>query len=605
MKKHVFVFVFIFLSFSSLLWAQKNEKQDTFFLNKKKGLLGRIGKSISRNPAPAAVRIINPFEPFSGEIIREIEIIPLGFDRDINDSTIIKKSFFTDVANALHKETKHKIISQYLLFKTGDRVLPFLMADNEKYLRDQEFLKDARIIIKAIPGYNNSVKVYVITKDVFSLGGNVKMSSKTKGLVELKEQNLAGSGNYMDISAFFEKERDPSLGFGSNLTFRNFKGTFLNWTTGFKTYNNSFSSSKAEENSFYIILEKPLVSRYTRWTGGAEFDFNITSNGYHGDSVYHSDFAYSRQIVDVWGGYNIGAGIKKESDNVNRLRHFIGERIFYTKFYDVPGKYQNNYNFNYADINGLLFSYTLYKQNFFRTNFIYGFGRNEDVPEGISATVVGGYTNKSGKKRAYYGLGFEGTGLSPRGFFTNYVLRSGAFVNNKKLEDIDVLARINHFTRLRELSAYWKNRNFIDLSFTRQINYRLNEPLYLRSEFGLPYFRDDSTTYAETRTTLKVESVFFNMHKFLGFRFAPFVFGGVSFLNPLQESFKKTHAYSAMGAGVRSRNENLIFGSMELRGYYFPRTVGTMRNFRVDFTTNLRFKYNSQFIRKPDFIFAN
>ena len=40
------------------------------------------------------------------------------------------------------------------------------------------------------------------------------------------------------------------------------------------------------------------------------------------------------------------------------------------------------YNYSYADINGVLFSYNLYKQNYYRTNYLYAFGRNEDVPTG-------------------------------------------------------------------------------------------------------------------------------------------------------------------------------------------------------------------------------
>ncbi|HRB23684.1 MAG TPA: hypothetical protein PLZ18_07925, partial [Ferruginibacter sp.] len=68
-----------------------------------------------------------------------------------------------------------------------------------------------------------------------------------------------------------------------------------------------------------------------------------------------------------------------------------------------------HYNSSYADRNGALLSYTLYKQDFVRTSFIYGFGRYEDVPEGLSATITGGYTNVEGTKRPYYGLSFEGT----------------------------------------------------------------------------------------------------------------------------------------------------------------------------------------------------
>jgi hypothetical protein len=110
---------------------------------------------------------------------------------------------------------------------------------------------------------------------------------------------------------------------------------------------------------------------------------------------------------------------------------------------------------------------------------------------------------------------------------------------------------------------------------------------------------------AEERTTLKLESVFFNTNKLLGFRFAPFVFTDFSFLRPLGASFSKTTGYSALGGGVRTRNENLVFGTLELRGYYFPRVEPGFDNWKVEFSTNIRFKYNSNFIRRPDFVIFN
>jgi len=60
-----------------------------------------------------------------------------------------------------------------------------------------------------------------------------------------------------------------------------------------------------------------------------------------------------------------------------------------------------------------------------------------------------------------------------------------------------------------------------------------------------------------------------------------------------------------LGGGVKSRNENLVFGTMELRMFYFPRVIAGMNRFRIDFSTDLRFRFVSQFIRRPDFMSVN
>ena len=79
----------------------------------------------------------------------------------------------------------------------------------------------------------------------------------------------------------------------------------------------------------------------------------------------------------------------------------------------------------------------------------------------------------------------------------------------------------------------------------------------------------------------------------------------VGLVQPDHVGFKESVWYSAIGAGVRTRNENLVFGTIELRGFYFPRTTLHMSSFKVEINTNIRFKYNSTFIRRPDFVLTN
>jgi hypothetical protein len=592
------------LLFAGSLLAQTPESSDSFFLAKKKGLLGRIGRSISRDGQTLdPIKNVDPFKDYKGKIIRSIEISPLGFNRNLNDTAEVRNSFPIRMANAFHKNSTQRLIKNYLFFKEGDRLLPLLFSDNERFLREQAFLQDALIIVFNANNSKDSVDVMVLTRDVFSLGGSGSLSSLDRARVEVKDENVSGSGNRLSVSALYDKKRNPKFGLGAEFIKRNIGRSFIDATVGFKTFNNALVNNRFEENRYYLLMEKPLVSRYSEWTGALELSYNENRNVYL-DTMYTSIYAYAYSRADLWLGYNFGAKSRKFKDSENRLRHFVAMRSFYNNFYKVPVKFQTEYNFNYADINGVLFSYSLYKQNFYRTNFIYGFGRNEDVPEGINATVTAGYTNKQGDRRAYYGFDFDATHYSDRGYFTSYTLRAGGFSRKDRMEDVDVLAGISHFTRLREINKKWRNRNFISLYYTKQMNTLLNAPLLIQSEYGLPYFRNDSI-FAATRATVKVETVFYNLKKVAGFRFAPFIFADFSFLKPVNESMKKTNGYSAIGGGVRTRNENLIFGTIELRGYFFPRTQNDMRNWKVEVSTNIKFKYNSSFIRRPDFVVAN
>lgn len=594
------------LLFSSLVSAQDPvSRGDSFFISNKKGILGRITRSISVNGEyQVPMLTVNPFKKYHGKIIRTISVVPVGFNSNLNETESSKNNLPIKIANSLHLNTVPRVISKNLFFKEGQKLYALLVADNERFLREQPFLRDA--IIQVMPAVNSSdsVDVVVLTRDVFSIGGKIDISSAKRASVELKEENLAGSGDKFSIFNLYDGERKPVYGYGAEFIKRNIKGSFINWENGFKTFKETFNSRKDEELNIYSRLEKPMASRYTATTGALEFSYNKTNNGYVSDSLYQNDIKYQFINADFWTGYNFGHNSGKQKDSENRLRHFVAVRGFFNLFYKVPDKYRNLYNYNYADINGFLVSYSLYRQNFYRTNFIFGFGRNEDVPEGINASVIGGFINKQGIRRAYYGLEMDASRFGKKSALHSYAFKLGGYLNNKNLQDIDLLLSANQYTRLRTMNPYWYNRHYFSLSYTRQIKPYLNQPLFLQSEYGLPYFRN-GIIEGRTRTTARIESVFYNMKKLLGFRFAPFIFSDLSLLQPLNEPIKKTNGYTAFGGGVRTRNENLIFGTIELRGFIFPRVNEGIKNWKVDISTKLKFKYNSSFIRRPDFVVSN
>ncbi len=603
--------VVFYLTTPVIVCAQQTPKADTFFLVKKKGWLGKLGKSISHDGTdPEPVKKINPYLQYSGKIIRSIRKISLGFERDINDSTKFNRSFGVIVANGFHKNTTETVITNNLFFRKGDIVNPYLLADNERNLREQPFLQDALIKVYALPNTLDSVDVVVVTKDVFSIGGSLDISNASRYRVEVKDENAGGTGSRVLFSTLYDSERNPKFGYGAELLKRNIRGSFVNWTAGFQTFKPTFNNGRNQEATFYTRVEKPLVTPYIPWIGALELSYNKTSNAYDNDSLYRFDTKYGYKNVDGWFGYNFGARKLLRNNQQTRVRKFIALRGLYQRFDDLPQRVMQTFDYRYSNVSAVLGSFNVFEQNFYRTNFIYGFGRNEDVPEGFNASLIGGITNKKDsissktRTRPYYGVEAKRSHFNKKGFFSTYTFRLGGFVYNKHWEDVDLLLNIDHFTRLKQMNTNWYYRQFYNLAFTRQFSPVLNQPLYLRSEFGLPYFQDVNTS-SDTRATARTEAVFYNLKKFWGFRFAPFIFADASLIKPTNEETRDEKFYSAFGAGVRTRNENLIFGTIELRTYYFPTTANGKSNWRVELASNIRFKYNSIFIKKPDFIMAN
>jgi hypothetical protein len=355
------------------------------------------------------------------------------------------------------------------------------------------------------------------------------------------------------------------------------------------------------------------VSPYLPWTGALYLSYNKTSNVYLADTPYLKNFRYGYQIADAWWGYNFGTQRLMYKNMQLRLRKFIALRGLYKNYSATPWDKLSGYDYNYANTAGLLAAFTVFKQDFYRTNFIYGFGRNEDVPQGFSASVIAGWTARQDsfskvRKRPYFGTEFQRNRYNSKGFYSTYTFRLGGYYTQKKLEDVDILLRVDHFTKLRKMSRQWYNRYFLSGSFAKQINWVLNAPLFFNNSFGMSYLNSPNGEFREgisLRSTIKTEAVFYNTRKFLGFRMAPFIFGDVSLISPRNQPFSKSDLFSAIGAGVRTRNENLVYGTIELKGYYFPRTIGDTKPWRVELNSNIRFKYNSVFIRRPDFVNPN
>jgi hypothetical protein len=128
--------------------------------------------------------------------------------------------------------------------------------------------------------------------------------------------------------------------------------------------------------------------------------------------------------------------------------------------------------------------------------------------------------------------------------------------------------------------------------------------LQINNDFGLDGFEADSL-FGTKRLTLDTETVFFTPWRLVGFRFAPFVFAEMSLITPSGVGLLQDDPYFSLGGGIRTRNENLVFGTIELRMFYFPRTVQDISEFKVSLSSNLRVKYTSKFVKAPALIRYN
>ncbi len=609
-KKGIIGALLFFSSHS--LTAQNREQPDTvFFLANKKGLLGKLGKSLSVNvpepilPQRGVVKNETEFARYQGKIIRKVLIKKTGFVRTINDTVRVSRNLFNEIGDALHPTTRKRAILNNLFFSPGDTLYPYLIADNERFLRTLSYLQDAKISIQEDDNSQDSVDVIIICKDVFPIGGSMEEGTAKFASFEVNDDNLFGTANRLQLKNYFNVDRKPSYGFGFEFVKRNLLGSFLNITLGYDNAAPAFNSGRREEEAWYVRGELPLVSPYHVWTGGFDIGRHRSQNAFLTDSVYQSDFRYGYNLVDAWLGYNIGARNQLQENFKSRLKRVVALRFTNRNFYAVPGLYKNTYQVNYSNLTSVLASFNLFEQDFYHTNFLYGFGRNEDVPEGFNISFTGGWTNRNNVSRPFLGFDYQRNYFSNKSNYFKYNFRVGGYYNGNRVEDVSILNSIEHFTKLRKLgNSRWFLRHFISASITQLFNTYLNEPLRLSSDYGIPaLFNPD--LLASTRATLNSESVFYNTWKLVGFSFAPFSFGNITYVKPIGRNVGLGDIYTAIGGGIRSRNENLVFGTLELKAYYYPRITRNMNQWNITINSDIRYRYNTQLIKPPDFVNVN
>src|SRR3954454_18724116 len=221
MKKKFLHIIFSFLGlaiFIQSMEGQENEhpKREQFLHNIFKKIKSSITVSKPDSTIKATVlntKSVNPFSEYEGKVIRSIKTEELGFEKVFTDTSKTINYYGTRILNALHTDTYDWVINDNLFIKKGTKLNPYLLSDNERYLRSLEFIQDARILVKPIKGNKDSVDIVVVTKDLFSITGSLDFGGAGRQKLTAAETNLAGAGQKIQVTALRDIDRNPAYGY--------------------------------------------------------------------------------------------------------------------------------------------------------------------------------------------------------------------------------------------------------------------------------------------------------------------------------------------------------------------------------------------------------
>ena len=145
--------------------------------------------------------------------------------------------------------------------------------------------------------------------------------------------------------------------------------------------------------------------------------------------------------------------ILRHEEESKKLRKLIGVRILDQKFAKFPEKFESIYDWKYPTINAALATLTFYRQNFYKTKYIYGFGRNEDIPEGLLFSITSGFTKRQKAKRPFIGFDFESYHFNKKENYLSYKIAAEGYLHHSAVEDLNFMGSLFYFDHLKSIGT--------------------------------------------------------------------------------------------------------------------------------------------------------
>jgi hypothetical protein len=498
------------------------------------------------------------YQTFEGKTIGSISIKSLEvFGPDFDDTTKTTGMWLEKVGNKLHSKSNLDVIRKNLWIREGQPLDPNLLMDNERLLRSLPYLKDVRLILKLRPENDQLVDILIITQDVFSFGLTGSISNINNGNIGIYDKNILGVGHEIGTKLVGHTDKTPNIGFEAYYAINNVKGNFINFSTG---YANTYL-----REGFFVSVDRDFLRPQSVYAGGFTAYRNFRSDRITLNDNVLSNFPLDYIFLDTWYGRRLKLGINRHD---SRFQTTLAGRVRYINFYDRPltgGQISQFYANSTLYIGSLSFSH----RSYIRDHLIYSYGIIEDIPKGYLHELVFGYDNNEFGNRWYSHL-FLSTGnlFRNKPFYFYSSVGLGTFWKNSETQQGIFDFKVNFISPLFNI---WKvqARQFIRLNYTLGVNRFEEEDLLLRNTGGIRGF-GSRIEKGKQRLTLNVENVFFQKRSVLNFQTAFFSFFDAGIVGPAEESIFRQSYFAGLGLGLRIRNENLIFKTIQIRLAFYP-----------------------------------
>lgn len=498
----------------------------------------------------------NTFEEHNYKIVRRIIFRRLNsFGYSISDTIRQPHNFLEKAGNSIHIKTHRGRIRNKLLFKTGEALEPQALSESERLLRQTEYLLDARVVVEEKTNTQDSVDIIVTTKDVFSLGGSVAFNTNNgAGRVSLNDINFLGLGHqFRNTYQFGLDSIRRSWTYTGSYTIENIYNTYVAAQVVYLNEIHYQEKGLSVYRDFYTTNTKYAGAMHIKW-----YNLPIQVRNYDGNNR-RLNIDFSRQ--DVW----FGKSFRLKSYDLgyeSRARIITAGRLIATNYTNSPNAdYQNNVLY----LGGIGYSFRKY----YRDQYLFGFGRTEDVPAGSLIALSAGYEVGDLYNRPYVGAKMAFGKYSTNFGYLYFDAQFDSFIRGKKWEQGEFSSEMLYFTKMLTVGN-WQWRHFIWNRTSIGINRKYGENiLSISRQEGVRGFRTPGR--GTRKFVLNYESSLFTPFSFLGFRLALVNFADVAWLSDGNGSNPfRAKPFQGYGLGIRFRNEYMAFNTIQILLGYYP-----------------------------------
>ncbi|MFQ3575599.1 MAG: hypothetical protein SNJ77_04095 [Cytophagales bacterium] len=557
-----------------------------------------VSESISPIEETMEIDHFSTFIEHAGKRINNVRIKilpPFGNDVSSPDVKTVNKK--TNFQNSLHIKTLKPIAKMFCLLKEGDLFDPEKAKETERLLRDNEFIRDAKVHL--FPNDSlGEIDLMVVIQDVWSFVIEAD-GDLNQGRANISEKNLLGLGHFVSYRERYSYQVEKGLE-SLNQEAREFNYIIPNILNTFTSLNADYRSINQFESKS-LSLNRPFFSPLTKTSYGAFLNEN--------------EFLFSRSYGDT--------GISNPFTKIQRWGVFVGKSFSLSKksgiYTDRLISYLTYNNINHLQSPGLeydtlyilqnrqefIFSIGLTKRNFYKERYLFELGRVEDIPIGRSFNLVGGRIIGEIKNFDYTGFEYQ---FSNRSHTLGHIAIYGAYGKffgwSNYLREYQRL-RVIYFTPIFGKNKGWAFRQIVNFQYLNGIGALPNETADI-NRYGNFFGVGSSFLSHSSNLVLNYQTIIFSPVKWIGFNIVPVFFGSTAWTSEKNKNLISKQPLQVLGLGLRIKNDRIATSLIQISfGYLFGNPQLMNQSMLINPSNILQNNLKDLQVDKPGFVTLN